>query len=128
LNEAFRNRVAMVLVGLVGDPVAPDEDAVLEHPGPHVGELDHVQLGELVQLARLRVLRLQDLRQLVVGHGGGSVDVPVQEQAHVERLVHDLDLPRRTREDAPHPPPGQHGATLPRVALVRQDRVAGHPE
>ena len=79
-----------VLVRLVGEPVGGDEDPVLERARADVRHLDHVQLVELVELVRLRVLLLEHLRELVVGHRRGGVDLAVQEQVHVERLRHDL--------------------------------------
>ena len=67
----------------------PVEQAVLEHAVADVLHLDHVQVAQRVRLAGLRILRLEHLRQLVVGHRRGRVDLVVQEQVHVERLLHD---------------------------------------
>ena len=45
-----------------------------------------------VQLAGLRVLDLQYLRQLVVGHGRGGVHLALQQQVHVERLLDQREI------------------------------------
>ncbi len=89
-----------VLVRLLGDPLALREDPVLEHRRAGFLHRDHVQVVERPELARIRVLHLEHLRELVVGHRRGRVDVAVQEQRHVERLVHDRDVVRVLRVDA----------------------------
>ncbi len=86
LQEPLRD----VLVVLVGDPVALDEDAVLERTGTEVRHLHHVQLVHRVELPGVLVLRLQHLGELVVGHRRRRVDLAVQEEVHVERLRDDL--------------------------------------
>src|SRR2546430_10018901 len=64
-EELLRNR----LVALVLDPFAGREDAVLEHARPDLLHRDHVEVAELEQLSGLVVCGLEDLSELVVGHG-----------------------------------------------------------
>src|SRR5215217_5218841 len=85
LQEPLRD----VLVVLVVDPILPDEDAVLERARAEVGHLHDVEVALLVELARFRVLRLENLGELVVRHRGRRVDLSVEEEVHVERLLDD---------------------------------------
>jgi hypothetical protein len=91
-----------VLVRLVRDPVRPHEDVVLEHARAHlrVGHAEDVQVLERVELPGLRVLRLEDLGELVVRHRRRRVDLVLQEQLHVERLVDDRHVTRVRVVDA----------------------------
>jgi hypothetical protein len=57
-----------------------------------VGHLHHVQVGELVEVVRVGVLRLEHLGELVVGHRRGGVDLAVQEEVHVEGLRDDVHV------------------------------------
>ena len=99
-QEFLRDR----LVRLVLDPVVPHEDLVLEHRRTgalrRVLHLDHVQVGELVELPGLRVLAFEHLGQLVVCHGCSGIHLAVEEQVHVERLVDDRDVVLVLRVDA----------------------------
>ena len=84
-DEAHRD----VAVG--AHPALVGEQAVLEHPGAFVLQLEDVEIVQRVELAGRRVLRLEDLRELVVRHRRGRLDLPLEERDHVERLVEDLD-------------------------------------
>ena len=55
---------------------------------------------ERVELPGLRVLRLEHLRELVVRHRRRRVDLVLQEQLHVERLVDDRHVTRVRVVDA----------------------------
>ena len=89
---AFRNRVAMSWFVLLRDPVLAHEDPVLERARSEIRHLEDVELVLRVQLARVRVLDLEHLRELVVGHRGGRIHLSAQEEVHVERLRDDLDV------------------------------------
>ena len=92
-HEPLRD-VAVLRILEIG---ARGEDPVLEHRRACRFHRDHVEVGERVRRAGLRVLALEHLRQLVVGHRGGRVDLALEEQAHVERLVDDLHRARALR-------------------------------
>src|SRR3954447_13301921 len=120
-GEEVRRRL---LVRLARDPVTAREDAVLEHSGADVLQLDDVQVVERVELAGLRVLRLEHLRELVVRHRRRSIDLAIQERVHVERLVEDLDalILRRV-----HAVLRQRGEELELVAAAPDaDRLVAH--
>ena len=87
-EELHRGR----LVRLVLDPVALDEDAVLQHPRAEVLVLEDVQVLEGVELARRRVLRLKYLGELVVRHRRRCVDLVLKERHHCEVLLDQLDI------------------------------------
>ena len=85
LNELHGDR----LVRGALQPRAGREQAVFKHAGTCVLHLDDVQFGERVELAGLRVLGLKHLGEFVVGHRRGRVDLALEQQVHVERLLHD---------------------------------------
>ena len=77
-------------VAVAAHPALLREEAVLEHRGAFLLQREDVEILERVELAGLRVLRLEDLRELVVRHRRCRVDAPAQEVGHRERLVEDL--------------------------------------
>ena len=74
-----------VLVAVLVEPRLAGEERVLEHRRADVVVVDDVEVVGLVQLAGLRVVRLEDLRVLVVDHRLGDVDLALTAAAAMSK-------------------------------------------
>ncbi|CAB4747593.1 unannotated protein [freshwater metagenome] len=83
-----------VLVGGIRQTSTVGPDGVLQHADTLLFVRDDVEVVGGVELAGLRVLRLEHLCVLVVGHRLGGIDVALEQTDHVELLCHVVDRRR----------------------------------
>ena len=115
--DAATKRVGDVGVRrVVGEPAGVGPDRVLQHADAELLVGDHAEVLGRVQLAGVRVRRLEHLGVLVVRHRLGGVDVSVEQADHVELLLDESDVARRIE-----PGLGQGGEDL---VLVAESPVA----
>ena len=77
------------LIGGVFNPIAAHKDAVLKHRRADVVEIDDAQIFGLVQFAGFGIDRFEDLGVFIVCHCFGGIHFAVEQERHVERLLHD---------------------------------------
>ena len=78
-----------VLVRGAFDPIFPDDDAVFQHGGSFLVEINDIEVAGLVQLASGWVDGFKHLRQFIIGHGRGGIHLVLQQQLHIQRRRHE---------------------------------------